>query len=240
MYESTLRVPLIIAGPGVVPGTIVPDPMSLTDLTPSILELAGLASAEGFDGRSLTADDPPEGRILFSETTQPHEAYGWAPLFSVVQKDRKIVQGARTVAYDLHADPGEARPMAPLPAWAAPLLAKGKAIFRSPDLPAADRRRIEEKVRAMGVPWDNSPICVPKDRWPDPRDKAQIALQDRLFRARIEADSGALGSASALAEEILRLELRRATESLTNPLQLRTIRRDIARIKTIQKERASA
>jgi large subunit ribosomal protein L29 len=45
---------------------------------------------------------------------------------------------------------------------------------------------------------------------------------------------------AVLTEEIFRLEFRRATESLTNPLQLRMIRRDIARIKTILKERASA
>ena len=43
-----------------------------------------------------------------------------------------------------------------------------------------------------------------------------------------------------LSEERFRLEFRRATEALRNPLQLRTIRRDIARIKTILKERASA
>ena len=45
---------------------------------------------------------------------------------------------------------------------------------------------------------------------------------------------------AVLTEEQFRLQVRRATESLTNPLQLRTIRRDIARIKTILKERASA
>jgi len=43
-----------------------------------------------------------------------------------------------------------------------------------------------------------------------------------------------------LTEEKFRLGFRRATESLSNPLQLRTIRRDIARIKTILKERATA
>ena len=42
-----------------------------------------------------------------------------------------------------------------------------------------------------------------------------------------------------LSEERFRLEFRRATEALTNPLQLRTIRRDIARIQTILTERAS-
>ena len=45
---------------------------------------------------------------------------------------------------------------------------------------------------------------------------------------------------AVLTEEKFRLEFRRATESLTNPLQLRTIRRDIARIKTLLKERARA
>ena len=45
---------------------------------------------------------------------------------------------------------------------------------------------------------------------------------------------------AVLTEEQFRLEFRRATESLTNPLQLRTIRRDIARIKTILKERTRA
>jgi large subunit ribosomal protein L29 len=45
---------------------------------------------------------------------------------------------------------------------------------------------------------------------------------------------------AVLTEERFRLQFRRATESLSNPLQLRTIRRDIARIETILKERASA
>ena len=36
-----------------------------------------------------------------------------------------------------------------------------------------------------------------------------------------------------LTEERFRLGFRRATEALANPLQLRTIRREIARIKTI-------
>ena len=45
---------------------------------------------------------------------------------------------------------------------------------------------------------------------------------------------------AVLTEEKFRLEFRRATEALTNPLQLRTIRRDIARIKTILRERATA
>jgi large subunit ribosomal protein L29 len=43
-----------------------------------------------------------------------------------------------------------------------------------------------------------------------------------------------------LVEERFRLRFRRATEAISNPLQFRSLRRDIARIKTILKEREKA
>ena len=45
---------------------------------------------------------------------------------------------------------------------------------------------------------------------------------------------------AVLAEERFRLVFRRATESIDNPLQLRTIRRDVARIRTVLRERRKA
>jgi len=41
-----------------------------------------------------------------------------------------------------------------------------------------------------------------------------------------------------LAEELFRLRLRKSTGQLDNPMRLRHLRRDIARLKTIQHERA--
>ena len=43
-----------------------------------------------------------------------------------------------------------------------------------------------------------------------------------------------------MEEERFRLRFRSATETLEDPLRLRTIRRDIARLKTIQRERELA
>ena len=43
-----------------------------------------------------------------------------------------------------------------------------------------------------------------------------------------------------LTEERFRLAFRRATEAIPNPLQLRTLRRDIARLQTILRERRQA
>lgn len=41
-----------------------------------------------------------------------------------------------------------------------------------------------------------------------------------------------------VAEEIFRLRMRKSTGQLDNPMRLRLLRRDLARIKTIQQERA--
>ena len=41
-----------------------------------------------------------------------------------------------------------------------------------------------------------------------------------------------------LAEELFRLRLRKSTGQLDNPMRLRALRRDIARLKTVQHERA--
>jgi large subunit ribosomal protein L29 len=43
-----------------------------------------------------------------------------------------------------------------------------------------------------------------------------------------------------LQEERFRLRFRRATEPLDNPLRLRAIRRDVARLKTVLRERQTS
>jgi N-acetylglucosamine-6-sulfatase len=86
-YDESLRVPLIVRGPGVAAGAVV-DSMALNiDLAPTFAELAGTSAAGFVDGRSLVPlldGDPPAawrhgflvehyGRTLPSEwgTTEP-------------------------------------------------------------------------------------------------------------------------------------------------------------------------
>lgn len=42
------------------------------------------------------------------------------------------------------------------------------------------------------------------------------------------------------SEELFRLRFRSATQELDNPLLIRTLRRDVARLKTVLRERESA
>ena len=41
-----------------------------------------------------------------------------------------------------------------------------------------------------------------------------------------------------LEEELFGLQLKRATSQLENPMKMRVVRRDIARLKTLQRERS--
>lgn len=53
MYESSVRVPLVIAGPGIRQGVIVDNTVSLIDIYPKLLDFAKIPSPAGLDGQSL-------------------------------------------------------------------------------------------------------------------------------------------------------------------------------------------
>jgi large subunit ribosomal protein L29 len=59
----------------------------------------------------------------------------------------------------------------------------------------------------------------------DIRDLTEVEIDEQIIQAR---------------EELFRLRFRSATQELENPSLIRTLRRDIARMKTVLRERESA
>jgi len=53
LFEGSVRVPLVLAGPGIKPGQRIETPVSLVDMAPTICDLAGLEKRTCFDGESL-------------------------------------------------------------------------------------------------------------------------------------------------------------------------------------------
>ena len=55
LWEEAANIPFVIVGPGLTAGTTVQTPVSLLDLTPTLLELGGIAPPAGatFDGQSV-------------------------------------------------------------------------------------------------------------------------------------------------------------------------------------------
>ena len=71
LYEASARVPLIVAGPGLQQGVSSDDLVSLIDLFPTLMDIAGLDHPEGLDGVSLLplcrGDASKRPNYVFSE-----------------------------------------------------------------------------------------------------------------------------------------------------------------------------
>jgi arylsulfatase A-like enzyme/Flp pilus assembly protein TadD len=93
LYESTLRVPLIVAAPSVRP-YVVDRPVSTADLAPTLAGLAGLELRS--DGRDLSSDlrdgRQPDPADLYAETEYPR-TFGWSALASLRRENLKLVAG---------------------------------------------------------------------------------------------------------------------------------------------------
>ncbi len=119
LYESTLRVPLLLRAPGVLPaGQRISAALSLVDLAPT---LAGLLSIPFFDtapeptalrgrdlGAELVAGTPPRELEIYAETRYP-ESFGWSPLAALRRGRLKYIEAPRPELYDLASDPGETK-----------------------------------------------------------------------------------------------------------------------------------
>jgi arylsulfatase A-like enzyme len=106
-YDATLRVPLIVAGPG-VEARVAPEPVSHVDIMPTVLELTGTQAAG--EGQSLVhalkGFALPERPIYF-EAMDAALTRGWAPLSGVIDDGWKYIDLPLPELYDLSADAAE-------------------------------------------------------------------------------------------------------------------------------------
>ncbi len=118
IYQSTLAVPLLFRGPGVIPGGRIPITVRTIDLLPTLLELVGVPPPAGaaLPGQSLAGalqgQEPPPAPLTYAETLEPRLHYGWSDLRSVREGKWKYIQAPRPELYDLENDPGEHRNLA--------------------------------------------------------------------------------------------------------------------------------
>lgn len=121
LYEGGIRVPLVVAGPGVVRrGSTSDVPVASIDLYPTLLDLAGAAAPAGqtLDGISWAAVPRGEPAPARERLFWHFPCYvGKAPPSSAIREgDYKLIEffedGGRTELYDLSTDPGESRDLA--------------------------------------------------------------------------------------------------------------------------------
>jgi choline-sulfatase len=110
VYDTTLRVPLVLAGPGVERRSIEA-PVSLVDVAPTVAALLGVPAldADGRDlGPALRGASVP-ARDLYAESYAPLLDFGWSPLRSIRTDGWKYIEAPKPEVYDIDSDPGESR-----------------------------------------------------------------------------------------------------------------------------------
>ena len=89
VYDTTLRVPLVMRGPGVPARRCdragVTDPVTLADVAPTAMRLLGftMPDADGIDLSPALAGAALPRRELYAESFAPLVEFGWAPLRAI-------------------------------------------------------------------------------------------------------------------------------------------------------------
>jgi arylsulfatase A-like enzyme len=111
LYDELLHVPLVIKGPGMTPGR-VSEPVSLLDITPTVLDLLKLPS-ESLDGQSLVAASQHEASALEAlrrrNLTFGRPLYGFERWGVLHENKKYTTTEGREELYDLLTDPGESK-----------------------------------------------------------------------------------------------------------------------------------
>jgi choline-sulfatase len=112
LYDSTLHIPLVVrpAAASALAPKELPQAVSLVDVMPTILQLAGITVPSAVQGRSLMRVmlGKETGDIgTYSETYVPQLQFGWSPLRCYRVGRYKMVDAPRAELYDLAADPAE-------------------------------------------------------------------------------------------------------------------------------------
>jgi choline-sulfatase len=115
LYDPTTRIPWIVRPPEPTDAQVIDVPVSLVDLAPTVLGLAGappLSRTDGYDlSRVLTGGEPPPDRPVLVESLYGWLHFGWAPQRAWVDGTHKLIDSATPELY-ARADPAEAHDLA--------------------------------------------------------------------------------------------------------------------------------
>jgi arylsulfatase A-like enzyme/Flp pilus assembly protein TadD len=187
VYDATLRIPWILAGPHVTAGRVSPTVARGIDVLPTLLDYAGAALPAGVEGRSLRP--AAEGKEMsdepaYAESLYPEREFGWAPLHAWRTSRYKLIEAPRPELYDLAADAAETvNRVEELGARAQDLRQKLQAALSRPAPTAAAEVDPEtaERLRALGYVAGGRAPAAPGAALRDPKDG--VRLMPRLNRA---------------------------------------------------------
>jgi choline-sulfatase len=157
MYEESVGVPMIMAGPEVADGVVCREPVSLVDCFPTILDCVGVSrhrDDRGLPGASLfdVVRGTASRRTVMSEY---HAAGAATGAFMIRKGSYKYVHyvGMPPQLFDLDEDPQETRDLGQVPGYGGIVQDCEVVLRRIVDPEAADRQAFadqEARIAALG------------------------------------------------------------------------------------------
>jgi choline-sulfatase len=211
VYQSTLRVPLIIRWPAGT-GTFlsrVDEPASLLDVAPTILQFLRITPPLGFQGRSLFAEACRKGMAgqaeIYSESLFARNHFGCSAISSLRQGALKYIEAPKPELYDLATDPEEAHNIYAREKSLALSLRERlntlKSHFREHrSMPGALNTEGEAALRSLGYLSSSSSVSNTAELRADPKDR--IVEAETFHLAVALASSGKLEESNRLLERL--------------------------------------
>ena len=188
VYDATLRVPWVMAGPQIPAGRLSRTVARSIDVLPTLADYAGLARRSDIDGRSLRAaadgqemSDAPS----YAESLYPETELGWSPLYAWRTARFKFIKAPQPELYDLANDASETtNRLNENEAPASDLGRQLDEVIRGTPVPVAAPpvdANTAERLRALGYASGGRAARAPGTALRDPKDG--IRFLPRLNRA---------------------------------------------------------
>ncbi|MGA9931323.1 MAG: sulfatase-like hydrolase/transferase [Terriglobales bacterium] len=198
LYDSTIRVPLLLKLPGErFAGKRIENHVGLVDVLPTILQTVGIAIPQEMQGESLlgmmtkpkpaasvnerSAPASSPDRSQYAETEYGRRASGWSPERSLRTGKYLFVEAPRRELYDLAVDPKCEHDLAATSKAVADTLQGQLEAFRRKTSKSGEAPNsftdpeAQEKLAALGyMSAANFPAKTEAIGGPDPKDKIEI------------------------------------------------------------------
>jgi len=116
IFDSTMRVPLIIRRPGQREARVVDSVTSTVDIMPTVLDLLGIAPPAEVQGLSLVplmdGQEGPADRAIYMESLAGRLQCGWGELRGLRSAHEKLIHGPVPRVFRVDGDPAELHDLA--------------------------------------------------------------------------------------------------------------------------------
>lgn len=208
-YNSTLRVPLIIAGPKIKHGQSKTT-VCHVDIFPTVCDILDAEEPSFLQGVSLLPlmkGKKIKKRAIYFESLHAHFNRNWAPVSGFIEERKKFIQSPIPEFYNLEKDFDEQTNLAPktdLPPYQKKLMSLEKNLASSIQTQPVQKidRETQQKLESLG--YVSAVQSTRKEHYgPEDDLKTLLPLQNKFTQAMVSYEKGSVTEGIRLLKEII-------------------------------------